>query len=154
MESQTQFRKATISEAEIIVQFQIAMALETENIKLDYNTCKKGVEAVFQQPSKGYYHVIEVQNEVVGSLLIVPEWSDWRNGTLWWIHSVYILPEQRGKKLFSYFYQYIKNLVMQDENLRGLRLYVDKRNVKAQAVYKKIKMNNEHYELFEWMKTF
>lgn len=148
------YRLANKNEAESIIEFQLAMALETENLKLDYETCKKGVMAVFKHTEKGQYHVIATQDKVVGSLLIVPEWSDWRNGTVWWIHSVYILPEYRGKKLFSNFYEYIKNIVLNNEDLRGLRLYVDKRNEKAQSVYKAIKMNNEHYELYEWMKTF
>ncbi|MGZ3727075.1 MAG: GNAT family N-acetyltransferase [Pseudobdellovibrio sp.] len=148
------FCEANREDASSIVDFQLAMALETEDLQLDKKTCEKGVATVFDYPEKGQYYVIKVNQRTVGSLLIVPEWSDWRNGTVWWIHSVYVMPEFRGQGLFSGFYEYIKKLVQSDERLRGLRLYVDKRNTKAQAVYKKIKMNNDHYELYEWMKTF
>jgi hypothetical protein len=41
-----------------------------------------------------------------------------------------------------------------DDSLRGIRLYVDRRNVRAQEVYTRLGMNGEHYQVFEWMKTF
>ena len=147
------FRAATLSDHPSIVDFQLAMALETEKLKLDLGTCTKGVRAVFEQ-DHGNYHVCELKGEIVGSLLITYEWSDWRNGKVWWIHSVYLKPEARGKGIFSGFYSYIKNLAQADPNIRGLRLYVDNSNSHAQKVYAKIGMNGDHYRLFEWMKTF
>ncbi len=84
----------------------------------------------------------------------VPEWSDWRNGTVWWIHSVYVEPSLRGRGTYSGLYRHVQALVTQDESLRGLRLYVDRRNASAQKVYSKLGMSDEHYQLFEWMKTF
>jgi GNAT superfamily N-acetyltransferase len=85
---------------------------------------------------------------------LIPEWSDWRNGEVWWIHSVFIEPAYRGKGVFSKFYAYVKALVETDPKVRGLRLYVDKTNKSAQAIYGKLGMNGEHYNMFEWMKTF
>ena len=35
--------------------------------------------------------------------------------------------------------------------IRGLRLYVDKRNQAAARVYEKLGMTREHYDLFEWL---
>lgn len=147
------FRPAQSSDAASIIKFQLAMALETENLALDAKTCESGVQAVFADSQRGRYYVCAAEDRVVGSLLIVPEWSDWRNGTVWWIHSVYIEPEHRGQGRFSAFFSYIKELADADSAIRGLRLYVDCSNTKAQAVYRKLGMNGDHYRVFELMKT-
>lgn len=148
-----QFREAQSKDSAKIFQFQLAMALETEGQKLQEDLCQKGVEAVFQNPSLGSYYVCESGPKIIGSLLITHEWSDWRNGMVWWIQSVYIEPEFRGKKIFSQFYQFIKSKAQANPQIRGLRLYVDQRNTHAQSVYKSIGMDGEHYKVFEWMKT-
>jgi GNAT superfamily N-acetyltransferase len=137
-----------------ITRFQVAMALETENLRLDPETCSQGVRAVFDRPHLGQYFVCVKAARVVGSLLIIPEWSDWRNGMVWWIHSVFVTPEERGSGIFRTLYDHVRSLVEQDPGLRGLRLYVDKTNLSAQKVYTKIGMSDEHYLLYEWMKTF
>lgn len=130
------------------------MAWETESLRLEKETCHLGVRAVFESPHRGKYHVCEVDGNVVGSLLLTTEWSDWRNGVVWWMHSVYLRPEFRGQKLFSGFYKYVQELAHAEPSVRGIRLYVDHSNQNAQKVYAKIGMNGEHYRLFEWMKTF
>ncbi|MGC4006286.1 MAG: GNAT family N-acetyltransferase [Pirellulales bacterium] len=100
----------------------------------------------------GRYFVIELDGRVVGSCLITYEWSDWRCGTVWWIQSLFVVPEARGRKLYRGLYEHLQALVAADPALRGLRLYVDERNAPAQAVYAKLGMNGEHYRVFEWMK--
>lgn len=147
-------RKAQPADHATITRFQLAMALETEKLSLDPEICSRGVRAVFDDPRKGAYYVCEKDGRIVASLLILPEWSDWRNGEVWWIHSVYVLPEERGGGAFRKLYEHIQGLVRADDQLRGLRLYVDKTNVSAQSVYRKLGMTDEHYYLFEWMKTF
>ncbi|HEY8279701.1 MAG TPA: GNAT family N-acetyltransferase [Bdellovibrionota bacterium] len=151
---QVTYRKAEKEDAPAIQSFQLAMAWETEKLKLNEATLKEGVGAVFNSPEIGSYHVCCVDGEVAGSLLLLKEWSDWRNGNVWWIHSVYVKPEFRGQKLFSGMYAYVKKMAEADSKVRGLRLYVEKTNRNAQGVYEKLGMNGEHYSLFEWMKTF
>lgn len=152
MSTEFLYRPAVISEASSIQSFQQSMAWETEKLQLDDTILSKGVRAVFQNSELGTYHVCVKGAEVVGSLLITKEWSDWRNGTVWWIHSLYFKPEYRGQGLFSRMYQYIQTLAAQDSTVRGLRLYVDHTNTPAQRVYTKLGMNGDHYRLFEWMK--
>lgn len=130
----------------------MTMALETEGLNLDPEICRAGVTAVFDKPQLGQYFVCVVDNKTVGSLLIVNEWSDWRCGIVWWIHSVFIESEYRGFGLFKKFYLHIKNLSKEDSEVRGLRLYVDKTNHRAKEIYESLGMNNQHYELYEWMK--
>jgi GNAT superfamily N-acetyltransferase len=135
-----------------IAEFQLKMAKETEDLKLDLETVLKGVTAVFDKPELGQYFVVSSNNSMVASLLITYEWSDWRNAMVWWIQSVYVAPEHRRKGVFSLMYSHVKSLVLKDEHTGGLRLYVDKVNKNAQKTYKNVGMNGEHYQLFEWMK--
>jgi GNAT superfamily N-acetyltransferase len=146
-------RPAMLGDALLIADFQIQMALETEAIRLDPLVVGAGVREVFRDERKGRYFVAEHQGLVVGCLLTIPEWSDWRNGTVLWIHSVYVRPAARRLGVFSQLYANVKNLVEESSDLRGLRLYVDRTNKSAAAVYASLGMSNEHYELFEWMSS-
>lgn len=148
------FRSALRSEAKLIQIFQQAMALETENLQLNPEILEKGVTAVFENKGLGEYHVCEVNSEVIGSLLLTYEWSDWRNGTVWWIQSLYLKPEFRGLGIFSKMYSYLQQMAHDQKEVRGIRLYVDRTNDHAHKVYKKLGMNDAHYNLFEWMKNF
>jgi predicted GNAT family acetyltransferase len=145
-------RNATKADKEAIAEFQMAMALETENLALDKEVVILGVEAVFEDSSKGAYYIAESNGNVIGSLLTTYEWSDWRNCQVLWIQSVFVKKEFRGMGVFKMLYENIKSKVLDKKNgYCGLRLYVDKTNKSAQSVYKKLGMENHHYETFEWM---
>ena len=148
------YRQATPDDVSVIVDFQLAMALETEELVLDREVCSRGVKAVFDDPSRGRYFLAQSEGTVVASLMITYEWSDWRNGNVWWIQSVYVRPSFRGQRVYAGLYEHIQRLVQADDAVRGIRLYVDRRNVSAQQVYTRLGMNGEHYQVFEWMKTF
>ena len=148
------YREARLSDADWIVEFQIAMAEETEQIRLDRMVCTAGVAAVLRDEKLGRYYVGEIDGEVAASTLITYEWSDWRNGMVWWIQSVYVLPGARKQGVYAGLYRYIQELAQGDDHVRGIRLYVDRRNAPAQQVYTRLGMNGEHYQVFEWMKEF
>lgn len=145
-------RKAKSNDLNSILEFQLAMARETEGIELDKDTVKKGVTAVLEDSVKGYYYVAEKDAQIIGSLLTTFEWSDWRNGTVLWIQSVYIIPEFRRKGVYSKLYGHIKDRVLNDSSLKGIRLYADKSNESAHKVYQKLGMTHDHYVTFEWLK--
>jgi len=136
----------------VIAGFQVEMAWETEHFKLDLPTVLKGVEAVLNNERLGIYYLAIVDDKVVGSLLTTYEWSDWRNGTVLWIQSVYVDSQYRKLKIYATLYRYIKTLVVADLTLKGIRLYVDESNTAAREVYSRLGMNGEHYRVFEWMK--
>jgi ribosomal protein S18 acetylase RimI-like enzyme len=142
-------REARIIDSERIIDFQKKMALETENIILDHDTINQGVHAVFADPHKGKYYVAECDNEVIGSLLITYEWSDWRNSFVWWIQSVYIQPDHRRQGVFKEMYRHVREIAMQNL-VAGLRLYVEIENIKAQKTYEAMGMNGTHYRMYEW----
>lgn len=145
-------RPAERADAEAIVGFQVAMARETETLALDPATVRLGVQAVFDDPGKGRYWLAKCNGEIAGGLLTVPEWSDWRNGTVLWIHSVFIRPEFRRRGVFRALYEHLRQMVESQPDLKGLRLYVDRHNRCAQQTYAAMGMDGEHYQMFEWMK--
>ncbi|MHC4691744.1 MAG: GNAT family N-acetyltransferase [Planctomycetota bacterium] len=147
-----EIRKAKSSDSERIVELQLRMAQETEGLALNRDVVIKGVSGVFQEPARGTYWVAEEKDKVLGVLLAIPEWSDWRNGTVLWIHSLYVVPEARGRGVFKKLYLNLKEQVEQSPELVGLRLYVDKQNKSAKKIYEKLGMSRDHYELYEWLK--
>jgi len=145
-------REATEQDIPSLLDFQLKMALETENITLEISSLTMGVHRLFKDSTKGRYYVAEERSDVVGCLMTTYEWSDWRNGTVLWIQSVYVEKEYRGQGVYKEMYKHIKQLVENDADLKGIRLYVDKTNEAGQKVYKNLGMNGEHYTVYEWMK--
>ena len=147
-----QIRLATEEDKDVISDFQLRMALETEGLKLDGKMVLSGVLGVFRDPLKGKYLVATENGKIIASLLLTGEWSDWRNKWFLWIQSVYVLPKQRGRGVFRQMYEHVKMMVKNDEDVAGLRLYVDSENKSAIATYTAIGMDGDHYKLFEWYK--
>jgi ribosomal protein S18 acetylase RimI-like enzyme len=144
-----QIRKAQKEDIDALIGFNEAMALETEGKKLFTGTLRKGVEAVFDDPLKGFYLVAEDNDRTVGGLMVTYEWSDWRNGWFWWIQSVYVDPGYRGKRVYSELYDFVKHEAAAEGNVCGFRLYVEKENEHAQRVYEKLGMEETYYLMYE-----
>ena len=124
------------------------MAQETEDKPLDRDLLTRGVAAVFDDPARGFYLVAERAGERAGCLLITREWSDWRCGDWWWIQSVYVLPAVRRHGVFRALYDHVDAQARATPGVVGLRLYVEWENARAQATYRALGMEQEHYHLF------
>ena len=144
-------RESVFNDTSVIADFQQKMAFETEGIYLDNNKVRAGVNAVMEDKSKGFYIVAE-EGEIVASMLLTPEWSDWRNGYFLWIQSLYVIPDYRKKGVFRMMYDFVKNKVNSSEVYVGIKLYVDQHNEVAQKAYEKVGMESSHYRMFEWNK--
>lgn len=144
-------RTAKTKDVQSLVEFNQAMALETEGKRLDATTLQSGVESVFKDENKGFYVVAESEGKIIGGLMVTFEWSDWRNSWFWWIQSVYILPDFRGKKIYRQLYEFVKHKAEERDNVCGFRLYVEKENTNAQGVYEKCGMSVSHYLMYEEM---
>jgi GNAT superfamily N-acetyltransferase len=142
-------RRATISDAGDIAEFNELMADETEQRTLNKKTLLAGVKAILQDAAKGVYFVAEENGTVVGQLMITYEWSDWRNGNFWWIQSVYVRKEFRELGVFRALYEHVEELARKRNDVCGLRLYVERGNERARNVYEKMGMKRTAYELFE-----
>ncbi|HRJ88026.1 MAG: GNAT family N-acetyltransferase [Blastocatellia bacterium] len=142
-------RIATEEDASALVDFNQAMALETEGKELDRETLSLGVSAVFADKTKGFYVVAEEDGTIIGGLMVTYEWSDWRNGWFWWIQSVFIVPAARGRGIYSDLYDFVKSRADEVGGICGFRLYVERENEHAQAVYEKVGMTASNYLMFE-----
>ena len=142
-------RTANFEDVSSLVEFNQAMALETEGKRLDTQILQSGVQAVLHDEEKGFYAVAESDGRIVGGLMVTFEWSDWRDNWFWWIQSVYILPEFRGKKIYRQLYDFVKQNAEERGDVCGFRLYVEKENTNAQKVYEKCGMEASHYLMYE-----
>jgi GNAT superfamily N-acetyltransferase len=141
-------RPALPADLAALVQWNAAMAWETEHKQLDPTVLTRGVRGVFEQPQRGFYLVAERDGEAVGSLLVTREWSDWRCGEFWWIQSVYVMPEARRGGVFRALYADVEQRATAAGAV-GLRLYVETENRHAQATYEGLGMQRCHYFMYE-----
>jgi GNAT superfamily N-acetyltransferase len=144
-----EIREAKLEDADALIEFNQAMALETEGKRLDPEKIAAGVKAVFRDDRRGFYLVAEDAGEIVGGLMVTYEWSDWRNAWFWWIQSVYVVPQARGRQLYSAMYDRVKEMAAANGDVCGFRLYVETENDRAQRVYEKVGMQKSHYLMFE-----
>jgi len=146
---QLNIRVAKDKDIAALVDFNQNMAFETEKKHLDPEVLTKGVGALVADPSKGFYLVAELDDQVVGSLMVTTEWSDWRNAVFWWIQSVYIVPHCRRKGVYAQLYAEVKVLAKEQGNICGFRLYVETENIVAQRTYAALGMHESHYLMYE-----
>jgi ribosomal protein S18 acetylase RimI-like enzyme len=142
-------RLAESRDAQSLVNFNIAMAWETEKRRLPSEIVSAGVGAVFKKPERGFYVVAEKASGIVGSLMVTAEWSDWRNSVYWWIQSVYVRPEYRRRGIYRRLYEFVKAKAAREGNVCGFRLYVESENVIAQRTYEALGMTEAHYKMYE-----
>jgi ribosomal protein S18 acetylase RimI-like enzyme len=151
MNKEILIRTAKAEDVPSLIEFNQAMALETEGKQLESRILQSGVAAVFEDERKGFYVVAETGGQIIGGLMVTFEWSDWRSAWFWWIQSVYILPDFRGRSIYRRLYEFVKAEARAKKDVCGFRLYVEKENVIAQKVYKKLEMEESHYLMFEEM---
>lgn len=142
-------RPATAADTATIVDFNLRIAAETEDTSLDRNLVARGVEAILSNADHGRYYVACVDQAPVGQIMHTREWSDWRNGDIWWVQSVYVHKDHRRRGVFRGLYDHVKNLAMADPAVVGVRLYVDADNRVAQATYERLGMQAARYRIME-----
>ena len=144
-------RRATAEDSPWLVQFNCALARETEARELDERIVRRGVERAFEQGEEAVYFVAVTDSEIIGSLMLTREWSDWRDGWLVWIQSVYVVPHHRGCGVFRTLLDYATSIVGQDPDVVGMRLYVENDNQRAQSVYLRNGFRDPSYKVLEKM---
>jgi GNAT superfamily N-acetyltransferase len=143
-------RPAAAADLEALVAGNLALAAETESLRLDADTLREGIRALLEARAPGRYQVAELDGRVVGQLLITFEWSDWRNRMVWWIQSVYVVPDARARGVFRALYDDARRAALA-AGAGGLRLYVANTNTQARAVYAALGMQGGHYSVLEDM---
>ncbi|MDT8358438.1 MAG: GNAT family N-acetyltransferase [Methanomicrobiaceae archaeon] len=142
-------RRGEIGDANAIAAHNLAMAEETEGKMLDPVTVERGVRAVLEDPSLGFYMVAEEDGRVIGQCMVTPEWSDWRCRHFWWVQSVYVVPDRRRNGVFRRILAAVQEEAALDPDIAGIRLYVDRDNTTAQAAYRALNFTESRYLMFE-----
>ena len=142
-------RDATPDDCEVIAGFNARIASETEDHELDSGTIRAGVAALLEDPSKGRYWLAVDADRVVGQIMVTYEWSDWRNGMLWWIQSVYVDQQYRRRGVFSALYRHVRHRALDSGHAAGLRLYVEEKNARARGTYESLGMTGTGYRVMQ-----
>ena len=148
MPSEINIREANKGDLAILVKNNQALAEETEALLLDKDVLKEGIEQALKR-EECHYFVAVIGKKVVGQTMITYEWSDWRNGIIWWIQSVYVLPAHRKQGIFRVLFKHIENLAKVNPQVKALRLYVMHNNNAGQDTYQSLGMNDSGYIVFE-----
>lgn len=143
-------RQAVPEDRDRIVLFNQAMARETEGRELERRVLELGVGKILGDRARGRYFVAEAGGEIVGQLAVTTEWSDWRNGEVWWLQSVYVSKRSRRLGVYRRLHRHVRELA-RAEGAIGLRLYVERDNEAAQATYRSLGMAPSPYMMFEEM---
>jgi GNAT superfamily N-acetyltransferase len=141
-------RPALPADHAVLVEFNRAMAWETEEKSLDADILGRGVRGVFEDPRRGFYLVAARDGAVEGALLVTYEWSDWRCGDWWWLQSVYVRPPARGQGVFRALFDAVVARA-RDAGAVGLRLYVEQHNQAAQRTYERLGMRHDSYRMMD-----
>jgi len=144
-----QIRPALPDDWETIVEFNCRLAEESEDKRLDPETITAGVKAVLADRNKGRYFVACLEDRIVGQLMHTWEYSDWRNGEIWWLQSVYVHPEFRRQGVFRLLYDKLHNEAVSSSEVVGLRLYVENDNDRALQTYCNLGMKPGGYHVLE-----
>jgi GNAT superfamily N-acetyltransferase len=142
-------RTARPEDLAFLVEGNARMAEETEARTLDRALLEAGVAAALADPAKGTYFIAEHAGRAVGQLLRTYEWSDWRNGLYWWIQSVYVVQDARGRGVFAALYRHLDSLARREPSVCGIRLYVERDNRTAAAIYAHLGLADTGYRVLE-----
>ncbi len=141
-------RRAVSADLETIVGFNARLALESEGVQLDLERLRLGVTGMLGDDSRGLYLVAESDGVAVGQLGLTFEWSDWRNGTFWWLQSVYVVPGSRRTGVLKALYARVLELAS-EHGVCGVRLYVERENHPAKAAYQQLGLAPAVFEMYE-----
>lgn len=142
-------RRGVASDVDVIAEFNRRLALETESKQLDPQVLRAGVATLLGDPAKGLYYLAENEGTVIGQLAVTYEWSDWRNGWLWWIQSVYVRADHRRRGVFRSLYEAVRQTALQAGDVVGIRLYVETDNDVGQRTYVGVGMARTGYLVME-----
>jgi len=143
-------RPARENDISLMARWAEAMAYETEHKRLDLAMVTRGIETGLADPMRARYFMAEQSGEPIGTLMLTPEWSDWRNAWWWWIQSVYVPEQHRRKGAYRALHSHVMELAKAAPEVCGLRLYVERENVNAQRTYEFLGMADPGYRMYEF----
>ena len=142
-------RRGIPTDANVIAQFNGQLAEESEGIQLDATTIKRGVEAILADQNKGVYYLACDGDDILGQLAVTLEWSDWRNGWYWWLQSVYVRADARGRGIFRTLFEHVVHCAEAAADVAAIRLYVEQHNARALRTYESVGMKPAGYLVYD-----
>jgi GNAT superfamily N-acetyltransferase len=142
-------RAARGGDLDRLVDWNLGLARETEERELPVAVLRRGIQRALGDPARGRYFVAEEAGRPAGALLVTTEWSDWRDGWLWWIQSVFVEPAHRGRGVYRALHERVRAEARARGDVAGLRLYVERENERAQRLYRSLGMEETAYRLYE-----
>jgi GNAT superfamily N-acetyltransferase len=144
-------RQAGLSDLPEIAEFNRLLALETEAKVLEPDVLTRGIAQALAEPDRIRYWVATIPGSLhlAGQAAITREWSDWRNGWIWWLQSVYVAETYRRQGTFRALYRHIRESALAHADVIGLRLYVEDANKRAQKTYQSLGMTPGGYSVYQ-----
>lgn len=140
-------RRAQKKDLENLVSFTVAEAREAEGIEIDPLIVRRGVEAGLLNQDIAMYWVVESdRGEVVASTSVVKEWSDWKAQYYWWIQSLSVMPDQRGRGLTELLLETV-TAEARVSDAADLRLYAHEKNNRAIQAYRRCGFCDSPYRI-------
>ncbi len=124
-----EIRKAVMSDLNILTDFSLLIAEETEGKKLDASIVEIGIEKVLLDSTVGQIFVAHDVDMVIGCFMLNGrEWSEWRNGFLLWLTGTYITVDYRRMGVRKALYDHACDWAKSQPDVKGLRGYRHKSN--------------------------
>lgn len=142
-------RRAGEADLPGLVERNVALAAESEDRALERETVERGVRTILADAARGAYWVAEVEGAIRGQCLVTEEWSDWTGGRYWWLQSVYVDPEWRGRGVFRALWNTVAGAAKAAGDVASIRLYVERDNRPARRVYETLGMLETGYRIYE-----
>ncbi len=140
-------RPATVEDLATIVDFIAQEAREAEGRELDQETLAAGVGAGLGDESIArYWLLVDDADTPAGCTSVIREWSDWQAGYYWWIQSMYIAPQFRGRGHLDDLLAAVTDAAGREQALE-LRLYVHTANTAAVRAYEKSGFEQSDYAI-------
>lgn len=142
-------RTPTLDDAALMADFNCRLVEETETYRLDPAVALSGVRRAIETDRGLTYFLAEVDGDAAGQTMVTREWSDWRDGMIWWVGSVYVDPQFRGRGVFRSLLEHVARAAAADPDVCLLRLYVETHNEAARATYNRLGFEELDYRVYE-----
>jgi GNAT superfamily N-acetyltransferase len=147
LDNDLQVRRAGIEDLDVIVDFIAEEAREAEGRSQSRKTLESGIgEALKDDSIAIYWLLVDRYETAIGCTSVIKEWSDWNAGYYWWIQSMYIAPNHRGKGYLSILIDSVTKAA-RAHNCLELRLYVHTANQAAVRAYEKAGFGSPPYKI-------
>jgi ribosomal protein S18 acetylase RimI-like enzyme len=140
-------RKARETDLETLIAFTLEEAWEAEGARIGVDAVRRGVETGLMDPKVAEYWVAEATGgEVIAAASVVTEWSNFHGGYYWWVQSLFIAPDHRGRGLVDLLLDHLADTA-QAAGALDLRLYVHESNHRAIHAYRRCGFGSAPYTI-------